>query len=57
MCLARLLFKSLILDNYDSASHSALLPCLNLVLKVLFLLELGITQVPTISKRSVLALT
>ena len=31
--------------------------CLNLVLKVLFRLELGITQVPTISKRSVLALT
>ena len=57
VCLARLLFKSLILDDYDFASHSALLLCLNLVLKVLFLLELGITQVPTISKRSVLALT
>lgn len=56
MCLARLLFKSLILDDYDSASHSALLLCLNLVLKVLFCLELGITQVQTISKRSVLAL-
>lgn len=57
MCLARLLFKSLILDDYDSTSHSALLLCLNLVLKVAFLLELGITQVPTLSKRSVLALT
>ena len=43
MGLARLLFKFLILDDCDSIGQDARLLCFNLVLKIIFVLELGIT--------------